>query len=319
MKIAILYCTHIINDNLLFFIKYGYYFDKNVDFYFCFNNVEKYVNQYIKKATNIFVHHRKNIGSDFGGWSELLFIYNIYEKYDYFIFINSSCIGPMLPIYVKETWTQLFISELNDDTKLVGSTINFEYGNPHIQTYIFCTDKIGLKIGLDNKIFVEPSKIPIDKTILIQQHEIEYSRKILEAGYNIKCMMRIFNNVDFRKLKKKILFINNFFIVNDMLYPHSYIGINIHPYEIIFFKTERNIDNLQIQIYKDIYDNKNILNCDDVKEYRKVFIDKYDWFAYIKNNPDLSHLKTFEEGLNHFINHGYQEGRKIFYLENKIL
>lgn len=319
MKVAILYCTHIINDNLLFFIKNGYYFDKNVDFYFCFNNVDKYVNYFINKATNIFIHHRKNIGSDFGGWSDVLFTYNIYEKYDYFIFVNSSCIGPILPVYVKEQWPLLFIHEINNEIKMVGSTINFEYGNPHVQTFAFCTDKIGLKIGLDNNIFIEPSKIPVDKNILVQNHEIGYSKKILKAGYNIKCMMRIFNNIDFRTLKKKILVIDNFFIIDDMLYPRGYLGTNVQPYEIIFFKTERNIDNLQIRIYKDIYDSKNIVNVDNISEYRKILIDKYDWIAYIKNNADLAHLKTIDEGLDHFMNHGYKEGRKLFYLENETL
>ena len=38
--------------------------------------------------------------------------FNIYKKYDYFIFVNSSVIGPYLPKNFKGNWTDIYINGL---------------------------------------------------------------------------------------------------------------------------------------------------------------------------------------------------------------
>ena len=67
---------------------------------------------------------RKNIGLDFGGWSEGLLRDDYYKKFNRFIFINSSVMGPFVKITEKENWVELFCQKLTNNVVLVGSTIN---------------------------------------------------------------------------------------------------------------------------------------------------------------------------------------------------
>ena len=85
--------------------------------------------------------YRDNIGYDFGGWSDALLIDNLYKNYDNFICINSSVIGPFIPSYYNEKWTDIYLKGLlQPNVKLFGSTIN-TCCNPiitsHVQSYIF--------------------------------------------------------------------------------------------------------------------------------------------------------------------------------------
>lgn len=83
---------------------------------------------------------RDNLGYDFGGWSEALFKDNLHEKYENYIFVNSSVVGPFLKPDFKGRWTDIYINGLKDNVKLFGSTIN-TIKDPlnwaHVQSYIF--------------------------------------------------------------------------------------------------------------------------------------------------------------------------------------
>ena len=111
MKTLILYATHIIHENLIYFINNGYFNDNDYDFYFIFNcpNLDVKFNT---TNTNIHVVVRENKGMDFGAWSSVLLSEKdgkkLYTYYDYFIFLNYTVIGPLLPLYVTEKWTDIF-------------------------------------------------------------------------------------------------------------------------------------------------------------------------------------------------------------------
>ena len=51
---------------------------------------------------------RDNIGYDFGGWSDALLLNDLYKNYDYFLFVNSSVIGPFIDNYLKIKWTDIY-------------------------------------------------------------------------------------------------------------------------------------------------------------------------------------------------------------------
>ena len=61
----------------------------------------------VPNIKNVYRLFRENVGYDFGGWSEALLINNIYKKYDNFIFVNSSAIGPFIPSHIKCKWTDI--------------------------------------------------------------------------------------------------------------------------------------------------------------------------------------------------------------------
>ena len=79
-------------NNFKYFLKNGYRSD--IDYYIVINGectVE------IEKKDNITVLYRENKGYDFGAWS--YGVNQLKQKYDYYIFLNSSVIGPY-----KQSW-----------------------------------------------------------------------------------------------------------------------------------------------------------------------------------------------------------------------
>lgn len=265
MKTAVLYATHCKTESLEYFLKNGYIETTGVDYYFCINDPTLELSTYIdsivtRKLQNIYVHNGENIGLDFGAWSEVLFKYDIASKYDYFIFLNNTCTGPFLPVYIEKNWIDIVTEQLTSDVKLVGSTINYYYGNPHIQSYFFCTDKCGLNITIKSEIFsksirekyknVNSSDINI-KCKLICDHEIRLSQVILDAGYNIKCFAKAFHDIDFRVNRNSAtLKLKCGQTEKDIAYPKWYFGIDIHPLEVIFFKSNRNISEDVLKVHK---------------------------------------------------------------------
>ena len=194
-KLLVLYVFHIYNDRVNHFIKNCIFNDENVDFILISNNKNNIfdVPDYVK------ILFRDNIGYDFGGWSDALLTDNLYENYNNFIFINSSVIGPFIPTYYKNKWTDVYIDGLQDNIKLFGSTIN-TCRNPlhlsHVQSYIFSMDKTTLKYLIDCEIF-SIINYPKDLTEAVWQMEIVMSRKIIENKWNIGSLLPYYKNVNF--------------------------------------------------------------------------------------------------------------------------
>ena len=185
---------------------------------------------------------RNNVGYDFGGWSDALLTDNLYEKYNNFIFVNSSVIGPFLPSDYKGNWTDIYINGLQNNVKLFGSTINNEC-NPlkraHVQSYIFSMDKTTLKYLIDCSIFSnsEYAKTQIDA---INNQEILMSTKIIENNWNIGSLMTYYKNIDFTFRNKKPEDYNIKFL-DDVMYP-EYRNKIWNEYELVFIKGNRNIN-----------------------------------------------------------------------------
>src|SRR5262249_24680336 len=62
-----------------------------------------------------------NQGYDYGGYGVALSSMEL--SYDYFVFVNSSVLGPFG--CSAETWIERFLSPLKGDVRLSGATINF--------------------------------------------------------------------------------------------------------------------------------------------------------------------------------------------------
>jgi hypothetical protein len=194
-KLLVLYVFHVYNNRVDHFIKNCIFNDENVDFIIISNNK----NNKFDVPDNVKLLFRDNIGYDFGGWSDALLTDNLYEKYDNFIFVNSSVIGPFLPNYYKGKWTDIYINGLQNNIKLFGSTIN-TCDKPltlsHVQSYIFSMDKPTLKYLINCEIF---SMTNYAKTFndAIWKKEVLMSRKIIENKWNIGSLLKHYQNVDF--------------------------------------------------------------------------------------------------------------------------
>jgi lipopolysaccharide biosynthesis protein len=182
---------------------------------------------------------RENIGYDFGGWSDALLKDNLYKNYDNFIFVNSSVIGPFLPYYCKDKWTDIYINGLKNNIKLFGSTINTcndPLNKSHVQSYIFSMNKSTLEYLIHCEIF---SSTNYAKTFndAIWQKEVLMSRKIIENNWNIGSLLPYYKDVDFTFTCKKPSEYNREFL-NDIMYPRFKDTIwNI--YDIVFVKGNR--------------------------------------------------------------------------------
>lgn len=234
-KLLVLYVFHIYNYRVKHFIENCIFYDENVDFILISNNKDNKFEtpDYVK---TIF---RENIGYDFGGWSDALLTGNLYENYDNFIFVNSSVIGPFIPSYCKNNWTDIYINGLQNNIKLFGSTIN-TCGDPlnksHVQSYIFSMNKPTLKYLINCEIFsiTNYTKTYID-TIL--QKEVLMSRKIIENNWNIGSLLPYYKDVDFTFSCKQPSEYNKIFL-DDIMFP-QFKNILWNKYDVVFVKGNR--------------------------------------------------------------------------------
>ena len=234
-KTLVLFVFHEYNIRINSFINKCIFYDENVDFVMICNNKNIIFNvpDYV---TKIF---RDNIGYDFGGWSEALLTNNSYQKYEHFIFVNSSVVGPFVPSFYKDKWTNIYIGGLINNVKLFGSTIN-TCGDPlhksHVQSYIFAMNKITLEYLIKCEIFSMTNYAKTFKDA-INEKEILMSRKILEKNWNIGCLFSHYKNVDFTFKNKKPEEYNIHFL-NDIMYP-CYRNTLWTEYELVFIKGNR--------------------------------------------------------------------------------
>ena len=200
-----------------------------MDVYFIFLINSSKCSVSIPNNSNIKIIKRNNTGLDFGAWSDGLKQINI-KEYNYFIFTNDTVVGPFLPRYIKTDWYKLFCNLLDSKTKLSGLTINYKPFNEmkyskHVQSMMFCTDKVGLDILISKKILLDTRYNSFNKFDYIINYEIGMSKIILESGYQITALALSEN--------KKHQIIDVWFFLN------KYFNININPLETIFYKNNR--------------------------------------------------------------------------------
>lgn len=284
MKTLILYTFHQYNDNVEFFLKHALINNPNYTYLIIINNPSFTIP--IQIPDYITVINRNNIGYDFGAWSYGLFNFN-YIDYDYFIFINSTIKGPFFPVWSHtKDWIDIFTSLIDDQHKLVGPMIGIYDNKPHVQSMFMVTDQVGLNIGMQNRIFTQDI-YDMEKLTLIKTKEIGFSTAILSFGYNIKCLLQAFNNIDFRQPL-------NYININPFL-SEQYFKIPIHPFEVIFIKSQdMTIPNKFIQW----------------SESNDHILENFDWINYLKLNPDVAKVNNTQQfAISHWLNHGKSEGR----------
>lgn len=252
MSKLVIYCYYekdgMYKDNLKFFLKNG--IKNDIDYIFVING---HCTIPIPQLNNIKIIYRENSDYDFGAYSDAIKITNI-NYYKYFFFINTSVRGPFLPPYIKTCWTQSFIDLLQNDVKLVGTTINildrdpmysqeanvfksltgFEQPYTHVQTQMFAMDNECLSFLINRHFFNQ--EVETNFVNFIALREILMSQIILKNGWNIACLIPEYQNIDYRLQKKDI---NPSSRNGDPNYTSACFNRTIHPYEVIFIKNNR--------------------------------------------------------------------------------
>lgn len=239
-KTLVLYTFHEDSYNVRFFIKNGIFKSPYVDFILICNNETLKIKcpDYVKYI------NRPNTGYDFGGWSKGLLKNDLYKNYYYFIFVNSSVIGPITTKYYKNEWINIYLDGLKDDVKLYGSMINIcgymkecePIADSHVQSYAFCMNIDTLNLLIKKEIFSLTNLINKYEDVVINK-EIRMSREVLNNNGNIGCIFHHYNNIDFRDEK---VYSNSIFKSN--INTTKYYDELIHPYELVFIK-EKHISN----------------------------------------------------------------------------
>lgn len=246
--------------NLEFFVKNGINLNDDIFYVFLINNHNYSVK--IPNQKNIKIVCRDNIGHDFGSWKDGL--KSIKETFDYYIFMNDTVRGPFLPRYIPKniTWYQMFCNLISEKVKLSGLTINYfpwhhhklkdsENNNlgkccidaysdgkyKHVQSMMFCTDKVGLEIlnkNIFNLTLNEYEDIyKKNRKNFIMRFEIGMSQQIIKHGFDIAALYVC----DIKKHK-----------TGDIWYNNKYFGTTMNPLETIFIKKNR-IDSEIIEFY----------------------------------------------------------------------
>lgn len=159
--------------------------------------------------------------------------------------MNSSIRGPFFTPYfiqlvlnVKKTnyrWYSVFINRINNKVKLVGCTISCETV-PHVQTYFFVTDFIGLSILLKPGNWGSTSNDGIFACYPTKDHvsinsELPSSNRILDSGYMIDSLLTKYQTINFSQSH------NRFCNANNNPYKDKGLqGTSLEPYEVVFVK-----------------------------------------------------------------------------------
>jgi hypothetical protein len=222
--------------NLHFFVEHGVRATHPVDYFFILQQVgDKPVNEShlpILPSNARYIQH-ENKCYDIGtmGW---FLSQNITDttKYKYFFIMNSSIRGPFFTPFIEHfgiQWYEIFIGRITNEIKLVGVTINCYLG-PHVQSYLWATDRVGLAILTSNTS--GPLKCHSDYVDAVYNGELAASRAILDANYQIASLQSKYQGWDFRKPENSHC--NHG--INPVYIDTAIDDINHDPYELVFVK-----------------------------------------------------------------------------------
>ncbi|TDZ87602.1 hypothetical protein C8034_v006686 [Colletotrichum sidae] len=236
-------------ENLQFFVKQGLH--DEADFVFILNG-ETDAATLIPQKKNIKVVHRENTCFDLGAYGEILRHKDLYKHYKRFITLNASIRGPFLPHWAQSCWSDLYLNRITEKVKLVGMTANC-WPRFHVQSMIWATDAVGIDLLLNPPASSSitdqfgTSEDPVgmagcyDGWNAAVHAEVGATSTFLKQGYEVDLMMTAFHK------SKNYIDECDSTENGDMLWNGKYFGTNIHPYETIFIKANRDIDPTLIQ------------------------------------------------------------------------
>jgi len=156
-------------------------------------------------------------------------------RYDKFVFLNCGLIGPLLPATSLENphhWSRLFTDILDDNTKLVGLTVNCGGKNgvkiAHVQSMLWATDAVGLAVVQEAGVFFNCTHTSRDE--LIVRYELGLSKAMWDANLSIQAI---------NTWQRGYRFYHNH-PVSEICTDQWYLKqLRTSPLDTVFFKTTR--------------------------------------------------------------------------------
>ncbi|KAK8049307.1 hypothetical protein PG994_011037 [Apiospora phragmitis] len=253
--------------NFKYFLEQGLH--GAADFIFIING-ETDAADLIPHKPNIRIVRRNNTCFDLGAHGEVLRENDLWKKHKRFITLNASIRGPFLPRWSRGCWSDVYLGRVTEKVKLVGMTVNCgpQY---HIQSMIFATDRVGMELMLypppgssrqdeygdeNDMVALQGCYTEMRKAI---HGEVGTTGLIRNAGYEVEALMSAF-----AKSRRNYAEECAEHPVADVLYDHQYYGSNLHPYETIFIKANRDIDPVLINDLSDWHMNGAFPNSWDM-------------------------------------------------------
>lgn len=224
------------------------------------------------------------------------------SRYSYFILMNASIRGPFLPPWSKTCWTSAYLSRLSHLVKLVGMSFNCNFKRGHVQSMIWATDAVGMnellkpqaigvcftemrqameaeihttqfirEQGYEVDVFMQAyhsrdlyakadkyERLAMMKATMLKQHP-ETTQAELAAAIQAE-NKRIEDETEEKPGKWWVDGCQP--DTSDFLYGGGYYGTNIHPFETLFHKSHRHIDDNMLQRYTEWADGAGYSSYD---------------------------------------------------------
>ncbi|KNC97237.1 uncharacterized protein SPPG_07624 [Spizellomyces punctatus DAOM BR117] len=224
-------------DNLQFFLRHG--LQSNVDYLFILNG---HVDEGIRfpERSNIHIIRRENKCYDIGSFKigvEML-EKQLNRRYRRFVMINASVRGPFMPTYTKGCWTDLLLSRLNERVKLVGTTYNCR-PRPHVQSQVLAMDRDAFNAAAGSM------QCWTNMHDAVMRGEVQLTQDIRNAGYGVDVLMTSYHTSPNY---------GTHCTHDDPNLPKGYYEMTFHPYEVMFIKANRLLDDHALALYAKWHD-----------------------------------------------------------------
>lgn len=177
--------------------------------------------------------------------------------YTHVVLMNGSVRGPFLPNYVSISWIDAFQQFLAGGVKLVGTTINClsskrdrsaGFTSLHVQSMVLVTDAEGARV-------MQPVLQCYDERNEAVSHgEIGTSQAVLRAGYGIAALQHswkdfpvFMHDLAAPEVAKRCALVSES-TGGDPSWPGVYLGGEPHALELVFIKTNRELDTSWIDM-----------------------------------------------------------------------
>jgi hypothetical protein len=212
----------------------------------------------------VLVIQRDNTGFDMCA-SKLVLDHGLAARsgtYTHVVLMNGSVRGPFMPSYVPFTWLDAFQNFLSNGVSLVGTTINCMswltdakkgFTSLHMQSMVLALDSAGVRA-----VYPQLRCYTLMKDA-ISHGEIGSTQAVLAAGLGVVALQhnwhgyRIFaRDLNTPELARRCAAVSPG-TGGDPAYPGAYFGGEPQPDEVIFVKTNRNINNNEIERYSMLF------------------------------------------------------------------
>ena len=188
---------------------------------------------------------------DLVSWKRVIFEYvkvNLLLTFDYVYFLNSTCRGPFIPIYVKDNWQDIFRNRLLSTNSDACAPINHNpwsahktYDVPFLHSYMFVLTKKAMTYLLSTDFFshITPE---MSRGDVVMKGEVRMSSLLLKGNMRITSLVIKYKDADWLRKEhlnnKQWVYKNYYYPCPEV--PMGYDGCEIHPLEVVFFKNVRN-------------------------------------------------------------------------------